>query len=156
MELNALIESANQFKTAEEKLAFFIGYQVGITDTAPIIRQQGTPLKIDTSRGPGRGKITPRKVTCGHCGKKFVTNIACKRFCAVDDNQKCYQERKGKYELEARNKRLAEKAAKTMAKSQQLNLNPPPGAKGVLTEAMLRAKAEAENDRKMKAMQLRK
>lgn len=160
MELAELIASANQFKSAEEKVAFFIGYQTGAAGAKTSTLETGIFAKQPklSKLQPGRGKITPRKVSCGHCGKKFITNIACKRFCSVEDNQKCYQDRKGKYELEARNKRLAENAAKTKAKNSakpappMLNFAESQNNKTPLAEALIRAKAEAENDRRRQAL----
>lgn len=156
MELNSLIESANQFKTAEEKVAFFIGYQTGITNRTEAVTLSGSaPEKAQALVVPalpiGKAK------RCEACNKTIisVSSRREKRFCAKDENPRCFKERATTYGLARREKLRSAaddkkdllKNATEALKKADLNLTPPPGSKNQVSEAMARAKAEAENDR---------
>ena len=152
MELNALIESANQFKSAEEKVAFFIGYQTGITNRTEAVTVSGAAQEKTQALVVPALPIGKTK-RCEACNKKMIPGTARKekRFCGKDENPKCFRARAVAYEMKRRERLGANlgKGRKTEPepKKPSLNLTPPPGSSTAVSEALARAKAEAENDR---------
>ncbi len=126
MQINQLIEATKQFKSAEEKVAFFIGFHCGKGETPPVMEAMMAPPPAPEPVAVTGPIPRLKRRVCENCGKKFVPNPrkADQKFCPTKDNPVCHKDRNKKMAHDAY---LRDKQAREdHAKAKQITVPPRP------------------------------